>query len=172
VDWRKHVGDNVRRLRLPRGLSQEKLAGDAVIDISCLREIEWASRNPRLGVAVQLAAAFGVEPPNLLAPIIAQEERGRRSDGNTRVPVVGRRTMPSASPAPGRGLIETPAPGGPLLLIRRAETPVLFSGSNLLERAALWGHRRSRSVPVVFPSPAARQPGRGYPSITPFCGQP
>jgi transcriptional regulator with XRE-family HTH domain len=67
VDWRKRVGDNVKRLRQQRGLSQEKLAGDAVIDLSYLGGIERGSRNPSLLVMVRLAQALGVEPEDLLA---------------------------------------------------------------------------------------------------------
>lgn len=54
------VGENVRRLRLERGLSQEKLAFDAQIDLTYLGGIERGRRNPSLMVMASLADALSV----------------------------------------------------------------------------------------------------------------
>lgn len=54
------VGINVRRLRLERGLTQEKLAFDAKIDLTYLGGIERGSRNPSLMVMVGIAEALAV----------------------------------------------------------------------------------------------------------------
>jgi len=65
-DWRVLLGKNVRRLRLQRGLSQEKLAVDAEIDLTYLGGIERGRRNPSLMVMARIAAALSVALPNLL----------------------------------------------------------------------------------------------------------
>ena len=66
-DWRVRVGRNVRRLRLAhQGLSQEKLAVDAGIDLTYLGGIERGRRNPSLLVMVRIAAALEAEITELL----------------------------------------------------------------------------------------------------------
>jgi transcriptional regulator with XRE-family HTH domain len=67
-DWRARVGRNVRRLRQARdGLSQEKLAVDAGIDLTYLGGIERGRRKPSLLVTARIAEALGVELAELLA---------------------------------------------------------------------------------------------------------
>jgi transcriptional regulator with XRE-family HTH domain len=67
-DWRARVGRNVRRLRQAQvGLSQEKLAVDAGIDLTYLGGIERGRRNPSLLVMARIAEALGVELVELLA---------------------------------------------------------------------------------------------------------
>lgn len=59
-------GANVRKLRLEKGLSQEKLANLANIDRTYLPDIETGRRNLSLVVAEKIALALGVELKNLL----------------------------------------------------------------------------------------------------------
>lgn len=59
-------GANVRKLRLEKGLSQEKLANLANIDRTYLPDIESGRRNLSLMVAEKIALALGVELKNLL----------------------------------------------------------------------------------------------------------
>lgn len=59
-------GANVRKLRLEKGLSQEKLANLANIDRTYLPDIECGRRNLSLVVAEKIAVALGVELKNLL----------------------------------------------------------------------------------------------------------
>lgn len=66
-DWRKRVGENVRRLRLARGLSQERLAFDSKIDLTYLGGIERGRRNPSLMVMVRIADALGEDLEALIA---------------------------------------------------------------------------------------------------------
>lgn len=66
-DWRARLGRNVKRLRLARGLTQEKLAVDAEIDLTYMGGIERGRRNPSLLVMVRLANALGAEVTELLA---------------------------------------------------------------------------------------------------------
>lgn len=67
MDWKAVVGRNVRRLRLERGLSQEKLAQEAEIDLTYLGGIERGLRNPSLLVLVRIAGALNSSPTDLLA---------------------------------------------------------------------------------------------------------
>jgi transcriptional regulator with XRE-family HTH domain len=68
-DWQRQFGEVVRATRLRRGLTQEKLAGDALIDLTYLGGIERGHRNPSLAVIVRIAAALGVSPANLLTEL-------------------------------------------------------------------------------------------------------
>ena len=65
-DWRVRVGNNVRKLRHARGLSQEKAALEAQIDLTYLGGIERGRRNPSLLVMVRIAEALGAETVDLL----------------------------------------------------------------------------------------------------------
>ena len=65
--WRAVLGGNVRRLRLHAGITQERLAHDAEIDLTYLGGIERGRRNPSLLVMARIAAVLGVEPADLLA---------------------------------------------------------------------------------------------------------
>ena len=67
MDWRGIVGDNVRRLRVARGLTQEQLAFESQIDLTYLGGIECGRRNPSLLVMSRIAKALAVEPAVLLA---------------------------------------------------------------------------------------------------------
>jgi transcriptional regulator with XRE-family HTH domain len=66
MDWRGIVGDNVRRLRVARGLTQEQLAFESKIDLTYMGGIERGRRNPSLLVISRIALALGVEPADLL----------------------------------------------------------------------------------------------------------
>jgi transcriptional regulator with XRE-family HTH domain len=68
MDWRAIVGENVRRLRLERGLTQEQLGFEAEIDLTYVGGIERGRRNPSLMVMVRLATALDVDPDRLLKP--------------------------------------------------------------------------------------------------------
>ncbi len=66
-DWRQRVGRNVRLLRQQKGLTQEKLAVDASIDLTYMGGIERGRRNPSLLVMVRIADALEVPVAELLA---------------------------------------------------------------------------------------------------------
>lgn len=66
------MGQNVRRLRLERGLTQEQLAFAAQIDLTYLGGIERGLRNPSLLVMVGIATALDVPPTTLLLPEVGQ----------------------------------------------------------------------------------------------------
>jgi transcriptional regulator with XRE-family HTH domain len=59
---RKTFGENVKRARLARGLSQESLAAESKIDRTYISGIERGVRNPSLDYIERLADALGVDP--------------------------------------------------------------------------------------------------------------
>jgi transcriptional regulator with XRE-family HTH domain len=60
------LGENVRRERLLKGLSQEKLADEAGMRRSYLSDLERGVRNPSVHALGRLAMALGVEAADLL----------------------------------------------------------------------------------------------------------
>jgi transcriptional regulator with XRE-family HTH domain len=62
MDWGKIVGQNVRRLRVERKLTQEQLAHDAGIDLTYVGGIERGRRNPSVDVLGRLASSLDVHP--------------------------------------------------------------------------------------------------------------
>ena len=66
-DWRAILGKNVRRLRQQRGLTQEKLAFEAEIDLTYIGGIERGRRNPSLLVMARIAQALSVPLTKLLS---------------------------------------------------------------------------------------------------------
>jgi transcriptional regulator with XRE-family HTH domain len=66
-DWRKIVGKNVRTIRQERGITQEKLAFEAEIDLTYVGGIERGKRNPSLLVLARIASALSVHLTKLLA---------------------------------------------------------------------------------------------------------
>lgn len=68
MDWRAVVGENVRRLRLERGLTQEQLAFEADIDLTYIGGIERGRRNPSLLVLANIAGALKVKVSTLVEP--------------------------------------------------------------------------------------------------------
>lgn len=65
-DWRAVFGKNVRKYRQQRKLTQEQLAFEAKIDLTCVGRIERGKRNPSLLVMARIADALGVQLPKLL----------------------------------------------------------------------------------------------------------
>jgi transcriptional regulator with XRE-family HTH domain len=63
------IGHNVRRLRASGGLSQESLASLAGIHRTYLSSVERGERNLSINNVYRIAAALGVDPRELLAPI-------------------------------------------------------------------------------------------------------
>ena len=66
MDLVQLLGENVRRLRKERGLSQEELAFRAGMKRSYLSDLERGTRNPTVRAMGRLAAALAVEPYGLI----------------------------------------------------------------------------------------------------------
>jgi transcriptional regulator with XRE-family HTH domain len=60
MDGRKLVGLNVRRLRVTKGISQERLAFDSGVDRSYLGGMERGEENPTVDVLERLAKILTV----------------------------------------------------------------------------------------------------------------
>lgn len=61
MDARELIGWNLRKLRVDRGLSQEKLALEAAIDRSYVGRIERGEENLTISVLEALAVALGIK---------------------------------------------------------------------------------------------------------------
>ena len=58
--WEQIVGENIRKVRLERGLSQEEVAHRVGIVSSYYGQIERGRRNPTIGVLGRVADALEV----------------------------------------------------------------------------------------------------------------
>ena len=78
------VGINVRRLRVMRDISQERLAFDAGVDRSYLGEMERGEANPTVDVLERIASTLDVPLAELFAqfedrfPVSQGLPRGRK----------------------------------------------------------------------------------------------
>lgn len=57
-NWRVIVGRNVKRLRLAKGMTQERLAFAAELDLTYVGGIERGRRNPSLLAMARIAEAL------------------------------------------------------------------------------------------------------------------
>jgi transcriptional regulator with XRE-family HTH domain len=74
------IAELIRRLRDERGWTQERLAREAHITITCLSNLErGATKDPNIETIAGLAAAFGLQPseldPRRLGEAVAQQAR-------------------------------------------------------------------------------------------------
>jgi transcriptional regulator with XRE-family HTH domain len=67
MDVRKRIGDNLRRLRKERGVSQEDFATDSGFDRGYISGVERGVRNPSVLVLERIAAALEVDVAELFA---------------------------------------------------------------------------------------------------------
>jgi transcriptional regulator with XRE-family HTH domain len=66
MDMRKLVGDNVRRLRLKKGLTQEQFAEISGFSQQYISGLERGRRNPTVVTVYELAMSLGVKHLDLL----------------------------------------------------------------------------------------------------------
>lgn len=62
MDWESVIGGNLKRFRKAQGLTQEGLAAEVDLDVRQIGRIERGQSYPSVGLLVQCAALFGVEP--------------------------------------------------------------------------------------------------------------
>ncbi|MDO8297736.1 MAG: helix-turn-helix transcriptional regulator [Caulobacter sp.] len=67
MDMRRLVGENVKRLRLARGLTQEQFAERSGFSQQYISDLERGRRNPTVVSLFELAQALGAEPRDLIA---------------------------------------------------------------------------------------------------------
>jgi transcriptional regulator with XRE-family HTH domain len=77
MDIRKVFSQNLRRLRLERGLSQEELAHRAGIDRTYVSALERGIYSASITMLAKLAVVLEAEPSQLLAYV---PKRGRAKD--------------------------------------------------------------------------------------------
>ena len=68
MDMRRLVGENVRRLRLSRGLTQEEFAERCGFSQQYISDLERGRRNPTVVSLLELAQALGSSPVELITP--------------------------------------------------------------------------------------------------------
>jgi transcriptional regulator with XRE-family HTH domain len=68
MDMRRLVGQNVRRIRLKRGLTQEQFAELSGFSQQYLSGLEGGRRNPTVVTVYELAVALDVSHMDLLRP--------------------------------------------------------------------------------------------------------
>ena len=78
MDVRRRVGNNVRRIRTDRGLSQEALAFEAGIHRTYISGVERGVRNPTVVVLEEIATALKVPAAALLEEL--PTKRKQRAD--------------------------------------------------------------------------------------------
>jgi transcriptional regulator with XRE-family HTH domain len=74
MDARQLVAWNLKRWRLCREISQERLAVDAEIDRTYVSRLERGLENPTVGVLERLAAALSIE----IGDFFQKPQRGER----------------------------------------------------------------------------------------------
>ena len=85
MDMRRLVGRNVRRIRLEKGLTQEKFAEQSGFTQQYMSGLERGRRNPTIVSLYEIALALGVDHVSLVAPDDeAREEEERRLEGKAR----------------------------------------------------------------------------------------
>jgi transcriptional regulator with XRE-family HTH domain len=75
MDMRALVGENVKRIRLARGLTQEQFAEQSGFSQQYLSTLERGHRNPSIVTLYELATALGVSHVELVRP---RRRRARR----------------------------------------------------------------------------------------------
>ena len=78
---RQNLAMNLSRLRVERGLSQERLAADSGVDRAYVGGIERQTENPTIEVLDKLAEALAVEVSELLVNVPADEAPVRMRAG-------------------------------------------------------------------------------------------
>ena len=62
----KRIGQNLRKIRERKGITQEQLALNAGLNIAYIGYIERAERNPSTNTIVKIAKALKVSPKDFL----------------------------------------------------------------------------------------------------------
>lgn len=71
MNARQKLAMNMRRLRVERGVTQERLAADSGVDRAYVGGLERMSENPSIDVLDKLAGALEIEVGELLATPIS-----------------------------------------------------------------------------------------------------
>jgi len=114
MDMRRLVGRNVRRIRLEKGLTQEKFAEQSGFTQQYMSGLERGRRNPTIVSLYEIALALEVEHLALVTPDDeAREEEERRVEGKGRGRVQSRvrRREPKSAKKTARARAKSRAKG-------------------------------------------------------------
>ncbi|WP_404524425.1 helix-turn-helix domain-containing protein [Bradyrhizobium diazoefficiens] len=75
MDMRRLVGQNVRRIRLERKLTQEQFSDMSGFSQQYLSGLESGRRNPTIVTLYEIAKALGVSHLDLLEPPASRQKR-------------------------------------------------------------------------------------------------
>lgn len=75
MDIRLRVGANLKALRVERKLTQEDVSGLAQVDQTYLSGVENGKRNPSISMLQKLAEALGVDPAELVRPLVKPDHK-------------------------------------------------------------------------------------------------
>lgn len=90
MNARKRVAWNLRRLRIAKGLPQEALAVDAIVDRTYVSRIERCQDNPSIDILERIAKALGADISDFFRIPLKGEKppevlrRGRKPLSSTR----------------------------------------------------------------------------------------
>jgi transcriptional regulator with XRE-family HTH domain len=73
MDMRKLIGQNVRRMRQKKGLTQEQFAEVSGFSQQYISSLEKGRRNPTIITLYELAVALGVSHIDLVRPVGKQK---------------------------------------------------------------------------------------------------
>ncbi len=76
MDMRRLVGQNVRRIRLEKKLTQEQFSDMSGFSQQYLSGLESGRRNPTVVTLYEIAKALGVSHLDLLEPPPSRQKRG------------------------------------------------------------------------------------------------
>jgi len=79
MDMRRLVAQNVKRIRLAKGLTQEQFSEISGFSQQYVSGLETGRRNPTIVTLYELAKALGVSHMDLLQPPPARNRRASRS---------------------------------------------------------------------------------------------
>lgn len=70
------IGGNVRKIRMEKGLTQERLAEETELSLTAIQKVETGQSGSRLETLIRIAVALGVSL-NILVDVSENEERDR-----------------------------------------------------------------------------------------------
>ena len=76
ITLRRRFGENIRQLRLARGLTQEALAEKSDLSVDAVRRIEWGTISPSLDTLSKLANGLDIS----LRTLFSTFEQRKRDD--------------------------------------------------------------------------------------------
>ena len=69
MDLNKRIGEKIKKLRLERNLSQEKLAGLSEIDRTYMQSIEKGERNISINILFKISKALEIKMSSIIENI-------------------------------------------------------------------------------------------------------